>query len=498
MSRPDHARWRRTSPLAALYFFGRFLRFVSRNATQSLAPLAALLFATGGDLSGRLALVGTVALGIALAVSILAYLFFRYRITDDSILVREGVFRKRQLDIKFDRIQAINTRQNVVYRWFGVVTVTFDTAGSAQEEGSLPAIPTALADSLRKKTRRGGGRPAETSEETEANTPPPILALTNVDMVRIGLSDNRAFILLAILGPFSEQIEAAIGEYIESRGIAEGLELTLVQGMTFGVAIVAVVLATLALASIAGAFLRFHRFRLEVDDDVMRSSAGLFTRHEQSIRFAKVQTLEARQGLLLQWFRRFRLRAKQASSVQPGKEKHFAVPLCTAAQTDGIGREIFGDEFRDIDLAPTSAAFRPIHHRYLRARILIGGVLPALFTSSMCAALGIPGGVVFLAWIPLNALGVWIAWRKFGYIAAADGMVLRRGLIGYRVGAFLYRKVQRIGITQTISQRRRGLATLRFYLASGTLKLPYVDHRLATEIRDYVLYRVESGNLAWH
>ena len=86
--------------------------------------------------------------------SIVRYWFFRYKIDDDSILIREGVIRKTQLDIKFDRIQAINTQQNVIFRAFDLVTVKLDTAGSAKQEGHLPAIKTALADSLKERIRR--------------------------------------------------------------------------------------------------------------------------------------------------------------------------------------------------------------------------------------------------------------------------------------------------------------------------------------------------------
>ena len=77
------------------------------------------------------------------------YWFFRYRIEDDSVLIREGVLKKIQLDIKFDRIQAINTQQNIIYRQFDLVTVQFDTAGSAKQEGHLPAIKSSLAESLK-------------------------------------------------------------------------------------------------------------------------------------------------------------------------------------------------------------------------------------------------------------------------------------------------------------------------------------------------------------
>ena len=77
-------------------------------------------------------------------------------------------------------------------------------------------------------------------------------------------------------------------------------------------------------------------------------------------------------------------------------------------------------------------------------------------------------------------------------------MLLRRGFVGYRIVAFVHRKVQRISLTQTIPQKRKGLATLRIYLASGSIKLPYVDFAMAKQFRDYVLYKVESSQLAWH
>jgi len=73
-----------------------------------------------------------------------------------------------------------------------------------------------------------------------------------------------------------------------------------------------------------------------------------------------------------------------------------------------------------------------------------------------------------------------------------------RGFIGARTSAFLHRKVQRVSVTQSLIQKRRGLATIRFFLASGSLRVPYVDYDLAKKIRDFVLYRVESSTLAWH
>jgi len=105
---------------------------------------------------------------------------------------------------------------------------------------------------------------------------------------------------------------------------------------------------------------------------------------------------------------------------------------------------------------------------------------------------------LFLIWIALIAPGIWIKYKKYGYVVAKDGLVLRRGFTSFKVSAFLHRKVQRINVTQTLLQKRKGLATMRFYLASGSLRLPYIDYETANKLRDYVLYRVESSQLTWH
>ncbi len=124
--------------------------------------------------------------------------------------------------------------------------------------------------------------------------------------------------------------------------------------------------------------------------------------------------------------------------------------------------------------------------------------MPALALSGLISLAAGFYALTILLWIPFNAFLVWTMYRKYGYQITEDGMLLRRGLLGYRVVAFVHRKVQRISVTQSLPQKRKGLATLRIFLASGPIKLPYVDFEMANQLRDYVLYKVESSQLAWH
>ena len=433
------------------------------------------------------------------------YWFFRYKIVDDAVLIREGVIKKTQLDIKFDRIQAINTQQNVIDRAFDLVTVIFDTAGSAKQEGHLPAIKTTLADSLKERILlKTGGKQISLdadADEEEVIRAKPILELGARDMVRIGLSSNRALIFLVLLGPIIEYLVEDAEENIDADTIVTAIDanqFSLSSGIGYVLLIVFAFLLSLVAASIIGAFLRYHNFTLVSDKDVLRSTGGLLTRHEHSVNFTKVQSVFSTQNPVMRIFRRFRLRAKQASSGKPGSDKHFDIPLCGQEQLQPIADEIFRDEFQHMDLNPRTGIFTRISPHYMRSRIILTGLLPALALSGLISLAASFYALVILLWIPINAFLVWTVYRKYGYQIVEDGMLLRRGFLGYRVVAFVHRKVQRVSVTQSIPQKRKGLATLRIFLASGPIKLPYVEFEMAKQLRDYVLYKVESSQLAWH
>ncbi len=509
MSVADKEDWHHTSPLAAVFYLGKIYQNIAKNAVPALAPVFVLLVATEGDLTYRIVFGLSVFVIFTITGAFLQYWFFRYRIADNSVLIREGVFKKTQLDIKFDRIQAISTQQNVLFRAFGLVSVKLDTAGSARQEGHLPAVKTSLADALKERIRREAQtirstREATSDEDGEEHgeiDARKLLRLDGKDMLKIGLSSCRAWVFLVFLAPVLEYFDQKFGEKIDKQVIVsalEGAQAGVAGAIGLGLLIIFGFLLFIVIASIIGAFLSYHRFELVTDNDVLRSTGGLLTRHEHSVNLAKIQTVVASQGFMLRLFERFRLRAKQASSGKSGSRKNLVVPLCEPDQLPMLCREIFGEEFADVVLDPTAAAFLPIDKQYVRSRVMLTGILPA---TVIAALMSIPLGLfalVFLLWIPISAYGVLRKYRRYGVLATPDGLALRRGFIGYRVTAFLHRKVQRISLTQTLPQRRKGLATLRFYLASGSVKLPYVDFKKASELRDYILYRIESSPLAWH
>ena len=506
MSTTNKDGWHRTSPFAILFFIGRIIRLVTKNAWQSIAPLFVYITIGKEDLVTKLVF-GGIAIAIAIvAGSILSWMFFRYQITSDSVLIRSGVFKKTQLDINFDRIQGVNTKQNPVYRFLNLVTVTFDTAGSSGSEGNLPAVTREFADGLR---QRIGG--AKTTSLADDELPPasltPLLQLDWRDMIRIGLADRRALIVIAVIGPLAEQMGDSIDPYIEQalQAVTFGATQNSVPqiGVTNGVLIAAgIIIASvivLAIISVAAAFLRFHNFELFLDGRTLRSHGGLLTRHEHSMDLEKIQTLRLQQGIVLTWLKRYKMTARQAISGRKQRSsKMFTIPVVTDEQADALRPMLFAGEAGRLTQNPRSEHFQPVSPYYMRSRILFIGLLPAL----VFLALGIGefgrAGLFAIAWLPVVALLSWRNWKRAGYQHNDDELVRRSGLFGFRTVGLLFRKVQRVTITQSRYQRRKNLASLRMHMASGSVRVPYIDHATAQQLRDYILYRVESSRKAWH
>ena len=499
MKTPELGQWQRTSPFAVIFFFGKVIRLILKNAWQSLAPLLAFAVAYQGDLVETAVIAGSAFLVFIGTAAVLRYWFFRFQISPDAILIRQGVLKKSQLNIKFDRIQGINTEQNVVYRYLGLVTVSFDTAGSAGDEGNLPAVPRDFADDLRKRISRPRRDDDGTTEEPDIA---PLLQLDWRDMIRIGLSDKRALVVLAILGPLAERldenVEQTVGELID-KGSSEALEFGIAFGVPLIVGAVVGIVLLLVLLSIGAAFWRYHGFELTLADDTLRSTGGLLTRHEVSMHLGKVQTLRLQQGIILRGFGRFRMTARQArASHKNAGNKDFTIPIVTADEAAGLRRRILGPEGRGLVQAPGSDAFQRISAFFMRSRLIASALVPLAVASGLFW-IG-RDALVFLLLLatPLLAVVIYQAWRHAGYLVTDEGLVRRSGIIGYRTVALLYRKVQRVTVSQSPLQRRKELATLRVYMASGSVKIPYIPHALARQLQDYILYKIESSQRAWH
>jgi putative membrane protein len=213
----------------------------------------------------------------------------------------------------------------------------------------------------------------------------------------------------------------------------------------------------------------------------------------------KIQTLRLTQSLIQRSLNFYQLLARQARSSQKNSSsKNFIIPRVGVDQAEHLRELLLAPEGSGLTQDPASDRFNSISPFYMRTRILLNAVPSVGLSTLLFTTTGNAYALLFLLWIPISMPFVYLGWRHAGFHFDNQGFVRRSGVIGFRSVALLYRKVQRVTVTQSRYQRKKELSTLRVYMASGSVKIPCIPLSLANQLRDYTLYKVETSKLAWH
>ncbi|MDE2873783.1 MAG: PH domain-containing protein [Gemmatimonadota bacterium] len=537
-------RWRRTSPFAMIHFVWT----TAKGVADGWGRVAATFGITAVLLRYRTYLAAGVAIGMsALAsVAVLRWWFFRYRVAEDRIFIREGVVNRTVLDIPFDRIQGINVNRRLVERVVGLVTVVIDTPGTRAAEGHLPSVHPEVADQVLRRVEAHRGRGADDEPAAHPDPVEPegriLEKLSATDLVRLGLA-NPPVLLLAFLPVaygvrLDDWLMAMFGFFDTAKTTLGGYGVlgTLVTAAALG-------LGLLILGSAGGIVhkgVKYHGFTVWREGSAFCSRAGLFTRRQVAVRIRKMQQLRLDQGLAYRWFRRYRLSCPTIGMPLDADEDDSGpdadgldIPFADGEVVEKLRAHVFRREGRSLSLLPEAGTFTRVSRYYLRARALrlclvtlpagVGMLFIVLslwmhlvergmresgaemgmaehseLWTQFFHNLGVAAGTWSVACILLAIPISWQRWRRRGYMYDKDGLASRTGVLGYGVEALLFRKAQTVTVKQSPLQRRHGLATLVVGTACGSVSIPYIDHGEACRLRDYVLYRAESSERRWY
>ena len=435
-------------------------------------------------------------LGVSTALSMLEYARTSYRLTPDALELTTGLLTRRVRRIPLDRIQDLGTEATPLRRALGVVTVTVETAGSAGAEARLDAVAPAAAEALRIALGARPGAPAAVERESV-----PLYAARPADLLLVGLTDNRAGVLVAgglvLLERFGDLaglhleglVERAV-DYGSTLGPAGSPEpVTLVTGVaTFALVLMMLGWGLSALLTYA----RFAGFRLEgvpsADGGVLRRRYGLFTTREGSLPRRRVQILRLEESPLRLLVRRVVLRAETAGSAG-GKGAARAgqdvlAPATTREEAAALVPLVLPG-------ATLPAHWNPVSTLLIRRSAFRGGLLALVAAGGALTAdapwpllLGLPS-------LPaLGALLGALAHRRLAWAVVGEHLAIRSGRLG-RVRALVPReRVQAVRLSSTPFDRRAGVQTLRLHVVGGAqLRLGYLAEADAAALGEFLTHR---------
>ncbi len=500
--------WRRLSPLSIIFFVGKILSRLIKDALPSMAPLAVIIFSSDNKM-WMVSSIGVGLLALLLIGSFLQYWFFKFKQQSGKVLINDGVFKKNHRVIQFDRIQNINILQPLYFKAFALVTLQIETAGAKGNEADLAGISREYAEELRNQVLQQ--QQVTTSDgskmDSQESTNDQVIAQASLkDLVKYGVSSNGIFWFFVFLAPIFGLADDFLEKIFSKQDFVKMTEF--VGGGITGeiIILLGLFLATVILMfgfSILGAILRYFRYQLTFNrlisnplKSTLKRSSGLLTNYEESLRLQKIQSLISQSNFIGRWLKVNNLTIGQVSTGQyntKNKKSLFVIPARTDQESIDLQKVIFDD-------APEQIETKGIHRRYIYKTIALKILMPSLL---VCLTIYFSDGPAWLLILPLLLSLLMLPlvirrWKAYQYGMSEGYGMFQRGLFGFRHVLFPLFKVQRAEVTQSPIQRRRNLATLKIYLASSRLQMQYIPINEANSWLEVISGQIKQNNQPWY
>lgn len=513
--------WQTLSPIAIIYFAVSVFKHLFSNIIYLIPALAVSYKSV---IEHPFIWLPSIV-GVFTLLSLFAFASFkvyRYRLTEDNIEIRSGIFSKKHLNLPFSRVQNVKIEQPIYYRFSGHACLQLDTAGSSKNEAKLVAIKEDFAQQLKTRIQSHvqddslashldntvtyatenqiGKQDTQTQQEI-------VLNQRNLsDLVIHGITSNRIWIFLGGLAPFYDNIFDSTGEWLTTLGIdfkaLFSLQThSLLEVGLYALSLTMLIMFVLVSFSVIGAIISFYGYTLSKMGDKYIRRSGLFTKHEVSMRLSRLQMIVQTQDWLDIVLKRINLKFEQSSS--------FASNLNTSAASSKIivpsikpqeCQTLIDDAYANnrLNSLVSTDGFEAINKRFIWRNIvfilmplwLVGAGSMLLNNKFMMSSL------ISLLFVGLCGLVI-LRWKRWGIAKDDNYIYLRKGLIGVDYYCFPTYKLQQTQFHQNIFMKKRQLATVKFILASGSLKVPMITEELARKLIDEGLEQVEFCQKSW-
>lgn len=450
----------------------------------SVAPLAIASWVFGGpeNVDNLWPFVGVAAFGVlGAAADFFRWVFTRYRITDDYVERRTGIFVRRYRSVRRDRIRTVDIDAKLRHRLSGlrVVSVGAGQQANTNESAlSLDAVIKEDAERLRRLLLKDIEATGDTEWEVDDTTTGPaapesgtVLAVFNPRWVIFNMFNIWAYIMALGLFWGAQWLGSAFG--LDLAGWVVGLAdwEALGRVRTVGLAVLTIGLFG-AIGLGINYFTEYWNFELArvpgATGTVLRTRRGLFRSREVNMADNRMRGVQISEPVLWRWMGMADTSVittgldmwsmSQPTAILPRGPKRVAWP---------VAGMVLAAESQPMEVELVRHPRAALRRRLVWATLTTGAVIAVLAWLTSNGAVP-PGSTWYgVAFWPIALLGGLISYRALGHAVVADYVVVRSGLISRATTALQRSAVSTIILRQSLFQQRLGLKTVGLATAAG-------------------------------
>lgn len=521
-----------TSERQGLHHFSLIFEVATRIRQNLIPAFFASFSVVSGGIIGLY--IGASVFGIAILFAVIRYFTFRYQVIGNELHVEQGLVFRQQKAIPLDRIQNVDSVQNIFHRMFKVAEVRIETASGSEPEATMRVLGLQQLQQLRSSLHHAiadvavGNLDKDSaviakSPMQELKAGELVLAISSKQLLQLGLMSNRGQILAGVVlgylvqGPTSSMIPSWLNPFrslenldpsnrdsvrnairgvgSDTTGAVTSLGGYIHQWGTIGIVLFGVVaflllIAVFRLFSAIWHVLRFYDYRLTLHGDSLHVHCGLFTKISATIPRNRIQVISLNQTWLMKFFGFVSVQLETSGGSEESSEdatqtmgRKWFIPIMKATELERVLPSLN----RDLNWTPGQYDWRSLSKRAFsrtcRWPIVIGMIVVAI-GGSIFVGLEKSFGLWVAVWGGLGAVVLtlveWKQSKSRKYARAERYLVYQTGVFRKITSICFLDRVQSIRLSQSPFDRRWAMATLHFDTAgSGGL-----DHELKVELLD--------------
>ncbi len=412
---------------------------------------------------------------------------FEFSVSDGELRIEQGVLIRKKLYLTSDRIQVIDISAGVIQRLFGLVAVEVKTAGSSSKEAKINAITRVKAEKLRTLLRKKSENSDET-QDVEPVSQRKVYALDTRDLLIAASTSGRFGVALSVVGVAFSQVEQLISE----EQMIHFVE-TIIPRSTNASMIVMSIIAVIAIAwlfSFASTIIKYYDFVVEVRENELLISRGLFERKQLTIPFNRIQAVQIKEELLRQPLGYASLVIESAGYGESEGNSTTLFPLLAKPQIYSFINQVIPDY--QMEISENSNVPSVGLRRYLFRMLWISLPVILVVWSS------IPYGVYsWFLLLPALLLG-YQQYRDAEIGRGKDTLVLSFRILSKTTAIVKNYRMQSCQVQQNPFQERLNLSNFTVHVASGNQGRAFtvrdIDITTAMDYRAWLSNGKETNN----
>ncbi len=447
---------------------------------KSLAfPLIIALFVGGGnDQEGIWGLVPIAIFGLSVLFGLMSgammWLSFRYWIEEKELRVEYGLLWKKKRYIPFERIQTLQTTEGLIQRFFGLVKVSVETAGSnagKKAEVELFAISKKEADCLKKsledskiqtnvyENEKYEDYDPLSKKEREDSKWQTCYKMSFHDLLIMGTTSGGIGVILSAM----LALLAQFNQFIPYEKVWNDVQLFVQNGIVLVFIVVILILFLTWIVAIINTIFKYAFYQVERRADELRITRGLFEKRQIIISLKKIQGVTIIENVLRQplGYAVIQLDVASGTLMEKDSARILIFPLIKRSLVENTLREILPHYQMNVGM----------NRAPLRSRIKYIFV-QLLLTIAIIIVLSIflwPYGLFSLMILGVIALVGQLKYRSAGWGLDHDQLTLQYRKITKVTVILKKSRIQSLTYKESFRQKRKELATVETINKSGDL-----------------------------